>query len=146
MLYRRCRSPSSHGVPSTDHSPCPPAAIRCLPQRRGVFVHPLGSGRSRTAMADGHSQATKAKTNPRIRHDTKNPREFNWSVTIHSHNLVTLLVHKNPLARASCGTVLGCQHHLLKHSRFATSPSHPSLAVRAEENSTEHPCQGTAAM
>lgn len=84
-------------------------------------------------MADGHSQAAKAKTNPRIRHNTMNHREFNRSVIDRSHNLVTLLVHQNPLAHASCGTMLGCQRHLLKHSPFAASPSQPSLAVRTED-------------
>lgn len=82
--------------PCTGHSPCPPAAIQCLPQRRGVFVHPPGSGQSRTAMADGHSQATKAKTNPRVRNNTKKHIEFNWSVSVHSHNLVTFWSIKIP--------------------------------------------------
>lgn len=56
----------------------------------------------------------------------KTTREFNWSVTVHNHNLVTLLVHQNPLAHAPCGTRLDGQHHLLKHSPFVTSLSYPS--------------------
>lgn len=72
-------------------------------------------------MADGRSQAAKAKPNPRIRHNTINYRGFNWSVTGHSHTLVTLLVHQNPLARASCGTMLKALSF-----RSKPIPTHPS--------------------
>lgn len=109
-------------VPSICRSPCPPAATQCLRQRRGVFAHPPGSGQSRTAMVDGHSQAAKAKTNPRIRHNTINQRELNWSVIVRSHNLVTLLVHQKPLAHTSYGRMLCCQHPLVKALPFCGKP------------------------
>lgn len=45
-------------------------------------------------MADGHSQAAKAKTNPRTAYHVYKHTEFNWTVTAHSHNLSTQLVHQ----------------------------------------------------
>lgn len=83
-------------------------------------------------MADGHSQATKAKTNPRVRNNTKKDTKFNWSISVHSHNLVTFLVHQNLCAHTSRGTMLSCLHHLLKHSPFAQAHPIPVLAVEAE--------------